>query len=363
MFRIIFLLLLSINAYALDGIEYIAGAKYPKIVIEHHPKGFACGFLYQVDGFGSAHKVINDLLSTGKCTVTRIHLSWKDSHSFNDADIAVVVKKAKKLNNLVKKYPNVKFYVSGWLEHRANLQLITKLKKEILKVMDPRVKYVNSFISGGAYLPATINEVHHTFSTPRGDYIYSWDGLEMMDSDVQKYNDTHKNALIRFRWGGRTNCKLEYDDTTKRPDRTMEACPDEKYLRSIIAYSEPRKIAKKKEIPRDWIYKSHGEAEFDRNGKLLSRSEKPVWIIPVKASNVTLKAKKKVMAIFDYEKPYSDKPGYHVYRTKYNPLYGYEIAEKICKLKKKANANVWLGKKRYRKVINPIYRDGSYKND
>lgn len=356
--RLLFILLFAIPCFADNGIDYLLGSKYPEIVVEHHPKGWACGFIYEVDGAPKANKVINQLLATGKCPNIRIHLSWRDDHNFGVKDIPIAVRKALEVAKIIERFPNVNFYISPWLEHRASLALIQQLQKEITKVLPKCAKYVNSFISGGAYLPSAINEIHHSFSIPKGQYIHSWDGLEIMDSDVQKFKNTHTKAEINFFWGFRNNCRLELDDPTKRADRKPIACPDSKYIQSMIAYKETKEI--KKPIPSTWIYKSHGEAELLGN-QLLSRSEKPVWIIPVKGKSIILKAKGKTIVEFEYEKPYHDKTGYYVYRQKNSPLWGYEIAQKVQKVKDGSNANVWIGNIEYG-VINPIFRQGSYKN-
>lgn len=359
MIRFILLLVLLPNLlFAEFGIDYLLAGKYPEVVIENHPKGFACGFLLNVDGIPSSLPVIRKLLDSGKCTKIRIHGIWSDIHSFNESDINLAVTRARIVGKLADKYLSTTFYYSPWLEHRASLSLVQKLALEVKKALPSRVKYVNSYIDGGAYLPSEINEVHHSLSVPKGKYIHSWDGLEIMDSDVQKFKDIHSKAEINFFWGFRNNCRLELDDPTKRPDRKAVACADAKYIQSMIAYQETKKI--KRNIPSNWIYKSHGEAEILGN-QLLPRSEKPVWIIPVKGKSIILKAKGKVFAEFQYEKAYHDKPNYHTYRAINNNRWGYEIAREVKKLKDNSNLNVWIDGKEYG-IINPIYRSGSYKN-
>ena len=355
MFRIIFLLLLSINAYALDGIEYLGATKYPEIVVETHPKGLACGFLYSVDGFGSAHKVIDDLLATRKCTTTRIHLSWKDSHSFNDADIAIAVKKAKKLNNLVKKYPTVDFYVSPWLEHRANLALITKLQKEVSKVLEPRVKYTNSFISGGAYLPNVVNEVHHSLSSVKGKYIHSFDGLDGLDVDMNKYKDIHKKADIFFHWAWFSNSKVSKKDTTKRADRKLKP---QKRMLQVQELQLANRYPPKHKLENGRIYKAYAEAHLDPKGQADSRSYSITFLTTGKPKEILFKAKGKVLLRLTFSG--STHGSQRIYRNISNP-FAVDLWRDALKLNKKGMVNVWEDKVRVGNVL-PIFRCGEYRN-
>lgn len=336
------------------GIDYLGGARYPDVVVENHPEGFACGFLWEVDGFGSAKKAVNQLLKSGKCTKIRIHLSWKDSHNFTESDIPEAERKTQEVMATIGKFPRVQFYISPWLEHKANLQLIQKLKRTVKKYFTPQVKYVNSFISGGAYLPNEINEIHHSFNVPRGDYIYSDDGVTALDSDVSKINITHKNALIRYLWDSSLNLKYATDEIIRREDRKL--IPPAKLIQSLALMAQDKGDTS---LPAKELYKAYGEAEPENgdHSKPISRSWKPLFILTEKASEVVLKVKGQIVATFSYSKPYLE-PNRYIYRSN---EWGIDIAERVRKITGENLANVWVNDKRIGK-INLLFRENFYRN-
>ena len=355
MIKLLLALLFALNLSAEQfGIDYLLAGKYPEVVIENHPKGWACGFIWDVDGSPKTDKVIDKLLATGKCKITRIHLSWRDDHNFGESDVTKAVAKAKEVDFIVKKYQDVTFYVSPWLEHKAKIELVQKLQKQVSAVLPSRVKYVNSFISGGAYLPGVINEVHHTFSVPKGTYLYSDDGRSALDADVQKLKEVHSKAVIYFFWDASNNSRYAVDDPTKRPDRKLKFPPQ--LIESFVLMSKPKG---KTSLPAKDLYKAYAEAEPVGNdhSKPISRSWKPLFIIGQKADSIILKAKGQVVAVFKYEKPYLE-PNKYVYRS---TDWGVDIAKRILKLKENTLANVWVNGKEIGKV-NVVFRENLYRN-
>lgn len=355
MIRFIFLLALLPNLLFADyGIDYLLAGKYPEVVIENHPKGFACGFIWEVDGSPKTDKVINKLLISGKCLKTRIHLSWRDDHNFSEKDIPIAVAKAREVAKIVEKHPTVEFYVSPWLEHRASLSLLNKLVPQVKNALPSRVKYVNSYIDGGAYLPNEINEVHHTFTVPKGKYIHSFDGVTALDADVEKYKKVHNKAELFFFWDWSANSRYSSEDPTPRKDRKLKL--PSQLIKSFVLMSKPKG---KTSLPSKDLFKAYAEAEplGSDHSKPIPRSWKPLFIVGDKADSIILKAKKKTVAIFKFEKKYAHGYGY-VYRSS---DWGIDIAEKILKLKKNTVANVWVGKKKLGKV-NVVFRENLYRN-
>lgn len=352
--KLLFILLFAIPCWADYGIDYLLGAKYPEIVIENHPKDFACGFIWEVDGVPKANKVINGLLSTGNCKQIRIHLSWRDDHNFTEKDIQPAVTKALEVAKIVNKYPTVNFYVSAWLEHRASLELLKKLVPQVKNALPSRVKYVNSFISGGAYLPNEINEIHHSLTVPKGKYTFSFDGLTALDADVEKYKKAHSNAELFFFWDWSANSKYAKEDPTPRAERKLQLPVN--LIKSFVLMTKPKGNTS---FPSKDLYKAYAESEPMPNdhSKPIPRSWKPLFIIGQKSDKIVLKAKKQIVATFQFEKKYANGYGY-VYRSS---DWGVDIANRILKIKNDTVANVWVGGKRLGRV-NVIFRENLYKN-
>lgn len=356
MIRFLLLLALLPNLlFAEFGIEYLLAGKYPEIVIENHPKGFACGFIWEVDGSPKTNKVINMLLAAAKCSKIRIHLSWKDSHSFTEADIPIAVAKAKEVARIVDKYPSVEFYVSPWLEHRASLSLLQKLAPQVKKALPSRVKYVNSFISGGDFMPGEINEVHHSLSAPKGKYIHSFDGLDQLDVDMNKYKDIHKNAEIFFSWSWFSNSKVSKKDITKRADRKLKPQPR---MINVHALQSLNRYPPKHKLLDGRIYKAYAEAHLDNKGQADSRSYAITFLTTARPKKVILKAKGKILTTLTATGTLHNNQ--MIYRNIYNP-FAVDIWQKAKALNKKGMVNIWEDKKKVGQVM-PIFRCGEYKN-
>lgn len=338
----------------LDGIDWLGGARYKNMVISQHPAGYAAGFFWEVDGFGCAYDVIDELLSTGKCPRVRIHLMWKDQHDFNETDIKTCVQRVKEINPLVIKYPNVEFMISPACEHRMDLALATKFRNRVMKNANERCIYVNTPESSRfAIFDDAINELHHDhFVKTKGLNQFSFDGKECFDSIFTSYRKKAKKAgvITFFAWGFRCNGRWDEKDPTPRKDRT--GWPEPKYCKSMVRLFG---VKGKTSLPDKWLYKSHAENKNEN----LGREEKPVFVIPYKADKILLKAAGKEVYSFEYNGPYEHKPGFHSYREKDGPaIWGYEIADKVLQIKPTAICSVIVDKKKVGQ-INPVFREGS----
>lgn len=204
------------------GIDYILGYKYPEIIIENHPAGFAAGFLLEIsDLSGDSLKVIEDIIQTGKAPIIRVHLIWRDNHKFGPAETELAIKRCKKIAPLIKKYQEVQWYLNPWLEpitygKARYFDTINKCR-EVLK--GTNVRMASNAIPTHEY-PATYTEMHHKDYTSSPQLqIFSFDGEQANKKNITKYKNLAQKAELFFLWSWRLNGKSGKSDPRKRPDR------------------------------------------------------------------------------------------------------------------------------------------------
>lgn len=214
------------------GIDYLGAAgnwrgNYIRAMCANHPKDFAAGFLCKASGWRNGMRAARKLAATGKCKVMRIHGIWRDDHAFTRRDIRKAVKQARKVAKLACKYPEIQFYFSPWLEHRAPLELWKDCRAACKKVLPKSVKIVSSGTQTGG-----IDEVHHALPVP-GKYLFSFDGADMLQENVAQWKRLHPNALIFFGWIPSCNGKASLHDQT--PRRLRQQWPTAMEIRQITA--------------------------------------------------------------------------------------------------------------------------------
>lgn len=336
----------------MNGIDYLGGAKYAKVVLEEHPHGWAAGFFSNV--FGDALPVVERLLSTGRCPLVRLHLSWRDDHKQTAKDIPGVIKEARRCARIIDRYPNIRWLFSGGCENNWKQAEAIKVR-DAVKAIHPRIEYVHSPENPRNTIPGCINEYHGKASRPAaGPFIFSFDsdvgGAE--DSNVEAKKAAFGAGEVFFYWSPRCNGRWETNDKTPRPNR--KGWPDGKLLDSLIYLRQERGATK---LPANWIYKSHSENKGPgKGGKFDPRAEKPVFIVPPKAREIQLRADNgQVVATLRYYGTYHD--GRHRY---YASAWGFEIADKAKRIQGHPLCGVFVNGKKIG-VINPAYRDGSYR--
>lgn len=317
------------------GLDLLGIAKFSKTAIEAFPEGFALGCF--ANTFGDALPVVDKLLKTGKCPAVRVHLMWKDSHNYSRKDFPSIYKEAKRWKPLTIKYPRILFYFSGACEHNLNHKDATELANGLANIFPEATYIVNTPLIGhGSDIIIVIDKLNekHGAGVQHAplDCLFSYDGNSCTDSDVQKMKDDIGPQIFFF-WDSRFNGKWEDKDTTPRPMR--KGWPDKALIESVAALSCDQGGVS---LPHNWIYKSH--AENTGTGDL--RAEHPVFIIPLKVKEITLRDKGKTKATFPYYGPYAG-GGHRYYGTKW----GYQIANKPLE--------VWAEKRKYG-AINPTFR-------
>jgi len=171
--------------------------------------------------FGADIAPIHRLLASGKFSTFRVHLinssciansncgSYEIGYGYSLAgfNAAVLAKNPKIISfltarskiycDLLTNYPKVKLLISPVLEHRLTTSAYQIAADSVLKGC-PKVQLVNNPVTGkgerykGAWIEA------HATSVPAD--IYSWDGIDATDGNVQAWINQTAKAKIAFVW-------------------------------------------------------------------------------------------------------------------------------------------------------------------
>lgn len=212
------------------GLDLLLAGNYPEEALRGFPKGYALGVIWRVNGVKPAKSVVKKIVESGKCNHVRVHLIWKDNHDFTAADIPETLKRADAVAELAAAFPDVVFYISPWLENRADTALLTKLFRQLRKRLPRYIRLVNSGDNMPA-LPDVMREVHHSANSAN---VFSNDGESFSKSKYQVYQKVHKNCHLFFGWDWIFNQRKDENDKTPRPQRTLK--PTVKQIRQIAKH-------------------------------------------------------------------------------------------------------------------------------
>ncbi len=340
----------------LFGMDYLGGGKYPQVIIDSHPRGWAAGFFTQKDLFDDPTNVIKHLARRGRTPAIRLNLAWRDDHNFTRNDFPKIIAEAKRFAEFPKRYKNVIWYFSGATEHVLNKELAKELADEVLKVLPKRDNcfYVNNpWVPFGSFITGDriVNEVHGSKASPRrGAYLFSHDGSSSVDDDVQTRKESLKGAEIFFLWHPAMNGRLKVTDETPRPQRrswpTKSLIESIKYLRNDSG--------KGISLPTNWLWKSHSDRHYTPPEP---RAYKPVLIAPVRLKYFELVTKSgKVIARSSSPLAFVDGR----WRYYFNQ-FGYKLSQEaikdqntgVCKLR--GSDGKIYGK------VNPAFRHGTFR--
>jgi len=313
----------------LYGLDLLAGARYKKEVT-NFAQTHCIGLFAET--FGNAYPVAEAALKAG-CKFLRIQLLWSDSHSFGDKDIPKIKKLAAQYQKLANKYPGADIRLSPFCEHNLNNP---DKYLDITQIAAPNCTIVNTPWKG-AFSKKYINEIHGDHAKPQGRYMFSFDGTECTNADVESYKAKHADAEAFFMWSARFNLKWSMKDTTPRPQR--KAKPSTDYINSIV-----------------YLFGKKGTYNLDKNTLLKSHSEKHeatdfkgdkmLLITPQKVDALTLKKNGKVIGKLKYYGKFED--GRHRY---YAPQMAYKYGSDV---------EVWAGNKRLG-IVNCGFRSAPYR--
>jgi len=329
------------------GCDFLGGARYQKTVLSEQPRNFGFGVFAEVDGFGKAYKLIEQVAALGVPFI-RVQLMWKDDHNFRPSDIPTIEKRVKQLVPIMNKYKNVRWFLSPCCEHNLSESQFEPFVQAILKnylmctvVNSPN--YKKGFVSR-KYL----NEYHHE-EKPRsgGRYAFSFDGANQVDSDIESYKANYKDAEYFMLWNSQCNGRRNLEDKTPRPKRKFFPTP--KQIDSWIYQTRDRGVVN---VPKG-IFKSHSDQHtVPPSGK----DQKPVYIISQKVKEIVLKADNgQTVGTLRYFGTFTG-GGYRYYASEW----GMDLAIKATRIHGKGVCNIFINGKKVG-TINPAYRGGKFR--
>lgn len=338
------------------GMDFLGGARYQKTVLAEQPRSYGFGIFADVDGFGKAYKLIEQIAAL-KVPFIRIQLIWKDDHKFRPDDVKVAENRAKLLAPIIARNLGIKWYISPCCENELNPEQFEPFA-QVVKKHCPWVEIVNSPNAGRGHVSKKyINEYHH--EKPRGGrFAFSYDGANCVDSDIESDKRSYANAEYFMLWNSQCNGnrkifkpgdKRGKDDHKDRAKRIY--WPTAKQIDSWIYTTTHSKGATA--CPKGGIFKSHGDQHtVPPSGK----DQKPVWVkypqwkaIEVRARNGQLIDRAPYFGKFD--------GGGHRY---YHSDWGFTLAEKARRIQGDSVCDVFANGKRIGR-INLAFRDGNYR--
>ncbi len=296
----------------IKGLDLLAGCTFKSSFAKYSTQ-YAVGIF--AEAFGDAYSTVEAALKKGTLHI-RIHLIWSDTHSFGDKDISKIKKLSAKYNKLALKYPNSLVYLSPFCEH--NLSNPDKYL-DIVKSDAPNCVVVNTPWKG-KLSNKYINEVHGDHAKPNGIYLYSFDGTEATNSDVEKYKKKYADAEIFFMWTGRFNLNWSENDKTSRPQRIKEANlrkPSKDMIDSIAYLFSIKGFYS---LDKKSLLKSHSE----KHNAADTKGDKLLIITPAKVKELILKRNGKVIGKLSYYGSYVD-GRYRYYASQFAFKYGHDV--------------------------------------
>lgn len=323
------------------GLDFLGIAKYQKRALQTLPEHWAVGMFAET--FGDAFPIAKKLIEEKRCAALRVHLVWKDNHTFGQTELAQAKKLAAKWGTLAGK--GVPLYISPFCEHQLTnpdsiLEQIQAVAPGAFIVNTPSIKL------GGKGSKKFKNEVHGDEKERKQNYIYSFDGESCVDANVEKRKAQHKNADIFFFWVPQFNGRTNENDLTPRPDR--QAWPVKDLIESVKFLANNKG---KTNLASAYLWKSH--ADQDDSPKPERRVLKPVFISPKKFDYYELRDRhQNTVAKLKYFGPF-DGGGYRYYLNRY----GYKVAQKDQSLV----LSLWDSLGNICGFVNPGFRENKYR--
>lgn len=324
------------------GLDVLGGAKYKDLLEDEWPQGFYMGIF--AEAFGDAVSTVSAVLHTNRCPGVRVQLVWDGLHSYGKHYSKKVVELSKKYNQVAKKFPNCRVELSPFCEHNIPTpDTFLDLVAENAPLCFP----VNTPWKGGLSHKYK-NEVHGTAKPLAGNYNFSFDGTNCVDTNVTEYKQKHSSSDVFYFWHPRFNGKWSMNDKTGIVGR--KGWPDEKLLDSVIYLRRDRGET---EIPKTWLLKSHSE----RHGANDFKGDHLLMISPIKTDSIKLRARSgQLIDTLKYYGPYTE-GGFRYYSN----TWGYLVAERARRIQGDSLLDVWESGKKYG-VVNPAFRQNRYRD-
>jgi hypothetical protein len=239
------------------GVDTLGGVKYPEVIAKL-PKKYATGFFYEE--FGDARKLIQKEAKSGRAML-RIQGLWAgSSHNYGESHRKRSLQIAKELSKIAVATDRIIYY-SPFCEHKKDAAYMSKLLNEIDLL--PNLIPVNSPISGGQWVTGFINEIHHNdkpAGMPKGQYIFSMDGLHQPNCNIEIYKAKYlndPNCIAFYVWALQHNCKPNSKPESNIPPKQRQTKPSPDLDKSLIFQIENAK--QKVSLAKGWTAKTHSE--------------------------------------------------------------------------------------------------------
>lgn len=335
------------------GIDYLGGAKYPKIIIDEHPTGWAAGFF--ANTFGNAYKnaIIPLLASGGRCPRVRIHGVWDNTHQYKpQIHDSVIDRELNRAKQLKQQFPEVDVQFSPFCEVGGPSTVIEHIIGRCLKQGTTGITLVASSL-GGYKVQGAITEFHAGFQGNLGhqQFNFSFDGVDAFGADVESFKQKFRDANTFFFWSPHLNLKPKIDDTTPIAERTYR--PQAKHIDALIALHRP---SGEVSIPKGWILKPMSEDTGD------SKSNKVVILAPINVPQMKFRevaGNQAVDTLINYGQ-YKEKINGKTCWRYYSSEWGYLIAEKAFRISGEKRV-VLMAKGEQKGVVNPAFRAGIFR--
>lgn len=334
----------------LFGLDQLGAAKYADVAVREHPQGWVFGVF--TNTFGDAAPVVAAIAKGGRAAGIRLNLAWKDAHNFSRKDFDSIAKEAKRFAPLIKRFPNLTWYVSGATEHTLSGPDAYLLREKVLGQLPSSAIYVNNPWDGkGAFLEGAVNEVHGADAqVPNigGRFGFSCDGSDCFDVDITKLKERFAGAEYFMFWCSQFNGRKNASDPTPRPQR--KAWPGAQLIdATIYLHNDQGDVS----LPKNYLIKPKAD---QHSVPPEPRALKPVVICPVKADRLELVASNgQVVAVSSASQPFAD--GRYRY---YFDQYGYQISEKA----KRIHGSPVVSMRVNRKIVgtcNLAFRQGGFR--
>lgn len=338
------------------GCAFLGGARYPKTVLAEHPRDYGFQIFVDVDGFGKAYKLIEQVANMGVPFIIP-NLIWQDGHQFKPEHIKLAHERSKILKPIIEAHKNIDWFINPCTENELNASKFEPFAEAVRSQLK-NVQIVNSPNGGGKGHRSSkyLNEFHGTDPRLRGGDGHSWDGANIVDSDVTRIKNM--NLVYSTIWNSQCNGnrKVFKDDKERGPkdfkDRAKRIYwPTPKQIDSWIYLYTHGKGATS--LPRGWIFKSHAD---QHDVPPAGKDQKPVWVKLPKFRAIEIRARNgQLIDRAPYFGTFAG--GGHRY---YHTDWGFTLSEKAKRIQGDGLCDVFADGKKVG-TINLAFRDGTFR--
>lgn len=335
------------------GLDALGGVKFADLLKREMPERWMLGIF--TNTFGDAYPLVEAIAKQDRVVGIRLNLAWSDNHTFTNGDFRKIQREAQKYAPLIRKFPQINWYVSGATEHQLSAADAAELYKIVSNETQGATYVNNPWQNKGAFLDATaanlINEVHGADASPPrkfGRFAYSCDGSDCFDFDIISMKEKMQEAEYFMFWCCQFNGRMKADDKTPRPQRkawpTSELIDATIYLHNDAGeLNPPKKAVVKPKADQHMV-----PAE--------PRALKPVVIIPQRGDRLEAVADNgQVVAVSERPQPFAD--GRFRY---YFSQFGYQIAEKAKRIHGGTTVSLRINNKIIG-AVNLAFRQGEFR--